>query len=112
MHELIEIPGPGPNDPGGRQLAAVVNAQRCAEDWAARRVFYGRVVVLLSAAMAYIQVRRLDMASPTARLVLALWAVAYGSLIACLGATWRAERRVEQLVARAGGRRIGVAERE
>jgi hypothetical protein len=112
VHELIEIPGPGPNDPGGRQLAAVVNAQRCAEDWTARRVFYGRVVVVLSAALAYIQLRRLDVTSPTARLVLALWVLAFGSLIASLGAAWRAERRVDHLVARAGGRRVGITERD
>jgi hypothetical protein len=112
VQELLEIPGPGPDDPEGRRLAAVINAQRRAEDWAARRVFYARVVVVLSAAMAYVLLRGRGLASPSARFVLALWTVAFGALLACFGATLRAERRVEQLLAQAGGRRVGIAESE
>jgi len=106
VSEIVEIPGPGPHDPGGERLAAVVNAQRRAEEWAARRVFYGRAVIVLSAAMAYIIVKGLGLAGPGARLVLTLWILSFACLLGCLGAAWQAERRVDALVAAAGGRRI------
>jgi len=110
MAEVLEIPAPGPSDPGGKRLAAVVNAQRRAEDWAARRVFYGRAVIVLSAAMAYILVRGTGLAGLGTRLVLALWLLSFAGLVGCAGAAFHAERRVEELLARAGGRRISTAD--
>jgi len=110
MPEVLEIPGPGPNDPAGKRLAAVVNAQRRAEDWAARRVFYGRAVIVLSAAMAYILVRGAGTSGPGTRLVIALWVLAFACLMGSAGAAFYAERRVDELLAEAGGRRIGTSE--
>lgn len=110
MLELIEIPGPGPDDPAGRRLAAVINAQRRAEAWALRRLFYGRAVIVLSAAMAYILVRGLGVAGPSERFVLALWVLAFGCLVGSSGVAWQAERRVDELLLQAGGRRVGADE--
>ena len=107
VSEILEIPGPGPPDPGGERLAAVVNAQRRAEDWAARRVFYARVVIVLSAVMAYLLLRGPRLDGPGTRFVLTLWALSFGCLVGATGASWQAERRVDHLLAQAGGRRLG-----
>jgi len=110
MTNLIEVPGPGQaNGRGADRVAAVLNAQRAAESWAARRTLSARSVIGVSAAMAYMFAVQSGCATSGARLVLASWVVAFGALLACAVAELRARRRVDALLVEAGGRRVRVA---
>ena len=110
MTNLIQVPVPGQG--GGRgteKLAGVLGAQRTAERWATRRVRSARAVIWVSAAMAYLIAVETGCGTSGARLILGAWVVAFASLVVCAMAEVRAQRRVDELLAAAGGRRIHVA---
>src|SRR5262245_23958492 len=93
---LIELPGSGDKrGAGSEKIAAVLNAQCTAERWSARRVFSGRAVIWISAAMAYMVAVQTGCATSGARLILGSWAAAFASLVACALAEARAQRRVD-----------------
>ena len=87
-------------------MAAVLNAEQRAEEWAARRTFFGRICIFLSLPMAYLLFRGTRSIDPEARLVLAVWAVAFASAIGCAAAGVRAQRIADALLKGAGGQRI------
>jgi hypothetical protein len=107
---FIEIPGPGQGSgPGVDLLAAVLNAQRVADDWAVRRALSARAVIVVSAAMAYMLAVKTGYATSSARLVVVVWLLAFAALLLCGAAEMRANRRVDLLLAEQGGRRVQTA---
>lgn len=110
MPELMEIPGSGRGDSGGERLAAVFNAEEQFESWTAGRTLFGRIVIFLSMPMAYLLLKGVGINSFESRFVLALWILALACLLVCSVAGWRAERRVQASLRRAGGRTITLDE--
>lgn len=104
MHDLIEIPSSGLAGPQSPRLREVLEAQSCAEDWRRRRTQTSRLVVALSVPMAYFLYRGQGIASVSAHLIFVLWLMAGTASLTFAFATWRAERFLEAMVTRAGGR--------
>ena len=86
-------------------MRAVFSAEQRMEDWAARRTFWGRLVIGLSVPMAYLLMRGVRAEGPQARLILALWTLAFACLVGCVVAGARAQKLFDTLIAAAGGRR-------
>ena len=108
VSELMQIPASTASEPGGKRLAALLRAESVAETWLARRRMCGRLVILLSAPMAYLILRGLRVDHAGARAILALWIVMLTGLIGCTVAAMRARRRVHALLGEAGGRRLDL----
>jgi len=111
MSELLEIPALPRTDPAGKRLIAVLRADRRVATWVARRTLFGRLVIVLNLPMVYfLSFRTGGVTDPGARVTLTLWALALGCLIGCAVATVRAQRVVDGLLDRAGGRRVRVGD--
>jgi hypothetical protein len=110
VSELLEIPASKESDRSGQRLAAVLRAERFSEIWTARRILFGRILILLSLPMAYLLLRRLGVDDPETRFVLILWILALACLLGSVLAGARAARLVNTLLDQAGGRRINIDE--
>lgn len=108
MPDLLEIPGSALADRQGTRLQAVLQAESCAEGWSRRRTFCGRLVIALSVPMACFLYRGQGISDPSARFVFVLWMLSLAGSLTCAWAAFRAERSVELLLTRAGGRRLRV----
>jgi hypothetical protein len=107
--ELISVPASGRDDPKGERLAAVLNAQRRAEDWSTRRLRSARFVIVMSFPMAYLMLSQLGRV-PEGRMTFTFWLVGVLMVGGSLAAELRARRQVDRLLRRAGGRRISVGQ--
>jgi hypothetical protein len=110
VSELIEIPASRGSDPSCQRLAAVLSAERLSENWTARRILFGRIVIVLSLPMGYLLFRGLGVDYPETRFVLVLWMLALACSLGSVLAGARAQRLVDTILDRAGGRRIKIDE--
>jgi hypothetical protein len=108
MPELFEIPGPGAD---GRQkpvLDDLFRAQLAVEAWERRRRFCGRLIIVLSAPLAFCVWRDVGLAEWPARLAFLLWAFSFTAWGVGVAASLMVSRELDRLVARAGGRRVAT----
>ena len=108
--ELFEIPGPGASGRGKAILDDLFRAQLALDDWERRRRSCGRLVIIISAALAFCVWRDIGFAAWPARFGFLLWAFAFTAWGTTVVASLAAGRALERLFARAGGRRVAGGE--
>jgi hypothetical protein len=108
MSELIELPASASLHAQGSGLQAVLEAESRASAWARRRVLCGRLVIGLSLPLSYFLYRGQGLDNPSARFAFVLSILALACSSICAVAVLQAERALDALVTRAGGRRIQI----
>jgi hypothetical protein len=106
--ELFEIPGPGADARGRAILDDLFRAQLTLEGWERRRRFCARLVIILSAPLAFCVWRDVGFADLPARFGFLLWSFAFTAWGVSVAASLVAARSLDRLVAQAGGRRVVV----
>ena len=104
MPELFEIPGPGPDGRGKAVLDDLFRAQLALETWERRRRSCARLIVVLSAPLAFCVWRDVGFAEWPARLAFLLWVFSFAVWGINATASLLAGRALDRVVARAGGR--------
>jgi hypothetical protein len=110
--ELFEIPGPGTNGRRSAILDDLFRAQLGLEAWERRRRSCARLVIVLSAPLAFFVWRDIGFAEWPARFGFLLWAFSFTAWGGTAVASLVAARVLDRLVARAGGRRVSLGEGE
>ena len=105
---MFEIPGPGAGGRGDAILNDLLRAQLTLEMWERRRQLCARLVVILSAPLAFFVWRDVGLADLLARFGFLLWSFAFTAWGTSVVAVLMASRAMDRLVARAGGRRIAT----
>jgi hypothetical protein len=108
MPELFEIPGPGGDGRRKHVLDELFRAQLAVEGWERRRRFCGRLVIILSAPLAFCVWRDVGLVEWPARLAFLLWAFSFTAWGVSVAGSLVMAREMDRLVERAGGRRVAM----